>query len=116
MQIPLQITFHGIDHSDAVEERIREKAQKLELACDYITSCRVVIETHHKNSSALRPFHIRIACTLPGTELVVKRDPKDSHVNEDIMVALREAFDGMARQLKDHVARQRGEVKPRVAQ
>ena len=53
MQIPLQITFHGIDHSDAVEERIREKTAKLEQIFDRITSCRVVIEHHHRNSSSL---------------------------------------------------------------
>ena len=29
MQIPLQITFHGVDHSDAVETRIREKVAKV---------------------------------------------------------------------------------------
>ncbi|MBC7908715.1 MAG: HPF/RaiA family ribosome-associated protein, partial [Rhodospirillaceae bacterium] len=41
MQIPLQITFHGIDHSDAAEERVREKVAKLEQFFDRITSCRV---------------------------------------------------------------------------
>jgi len=120
MQIPLQITFHGIDHSDAVEERIRAKAAKLEQLCDRITSCRVVVEHHHKNPSAVHvkgePFHIRIDLTVPGAELIVKRDPKDSHVNEDILVALREAFDSMERQLKDYLARQRGDVKARAAQ
>ncbi len=120
MQIPLQITFHGIDHSDAVEERIREKAAKLEQLFDRITSCRVVIEAHHRNTSSLHrkgePFHIRIDLTLPGTELVVKRDPKDAHVNEDILVALKEAFTNMERQLKDYVMRLRGEVKTRAAQ
>lgn len=120
MQIPLQITFHGIDHSDAVEERIREKAAKLEQLFDRITSCRVVIEAHHRNTSSLHrkgePFHIRIDLTLPGAELVVKRDPKDAHVNEDILVALRDAFENMERQLKDYVARMRGEVKARAAQ
>ena len=30
MQIPVQISFHGIDKSDAVETRIREKVSKLE--------------------------------------------------------------------------------------
>ena len=30
MKIPLQITFRGIPHSDAVEAKIREKADKLE--------------------------------------------------------------------------------------
>ncbi|OIR09030.1 sigma 54 modulation protein / S30EA ribosomal protein [mine drainage metagenome] len=111
MQIPLQITFHGIDHSDVVEERIREKAAKLEQLCDRLTSCRVVVETHHRNTSNLhlkgQPFHITINLALPGAELVVKRDPKDAHVNEDIFVALRDAFDSMERQLKDQLARSR---------
>jgi ribosome-associated translation inhibitor RaiA len=120
MQIPLQITFHGIDHSDAVEERIREKTAKLEQLCDRITSCRVVIEAHHRNTSSLHrkgePFHISINVTVPGAELVVRRDPKDPHVNEDILVALRDAFDTMGRQLKDYATRQRAEVKARAAQ
>lgn len=115
MRIPLQITFHGIDHSDAVEERVREKVGKLEQLYDRITSCRVAIEAHHRNTSNLHhkgePFHIRLDLTLPGTELVVKRDPKDSHVNEDIFVALRDAFQALERQLKEFVARQRGDVK-----
>ena len=120
MQIPLQITFHGVDHSDAIEERIREKAAKLEQVCDRITSCRVVIEVHHRNTSSLHrkgePFHISVDVTVPGAELVVKRDPKDSHVNEDILIALREAFDNMERKLKDYVTRQRVELKARAAQ
>ncbi|MDA8233029.1 MAG: HPF/RaiA family ribosome-associated protein [Magnetospirillum sp.] len=115
MQLPLQVTFHGIDHSEAVEERIREKASKLEQFCDRITSCRVAIEAHHRNSSSLHhkgePFHIRIDLTVPGTELVVTRDPKDSHVNEDIYIALRDAFQAMERQLKEYTARQRGDTK-----
>lgn len=119
MQIPLQITFHGIDHSDAVEERVREKVAKLEQFCDRITSCRVVIEAHHRNTSNLHhkgePFHVRLDVTVPGTELVVKRDPKDSHEHEDVYVALRDAFQAMERQVKDWVARSRGDVKQHAA-
>ena len=115
MQIPLQITFHGIDHSEAVEAKIREKVGKLEQFCDRITSCRVAIESHHRNTSNLHhkgePFHIRIDVTVPGTELVVKRDPKDSHDHEDVFIALRDAFQAMERQVKEFVARQRGDVK-----
>lgn len=120
MQIPVQITFHGVDHSDAVETRVREKVAKLEQLFDRITSCRVVIETHHKNTSNLHrkgvPFHIRIDLTLPGQELVVKRDPKDSHDHEDIYVCLRDAFGAMERQVKEYVDRIHGDVKARVAQ
>jgi len=121
MKIPLQITFHGIDHSKALEERIRDKALKLEQICDRITSCRVVVEPHHRNTSNLHrkgePFHIRINVTVPGAELVAGRDPKDPHVNEDVGVAIRDAFDCMGRQLKDFATRQRGDfIKVRAAQ
>lgn len=115
MQIPLQITFHGIDHSDAVEERVREKVAKLEQFFDRITSCRVAIERSHKNTSSLHQkgedFHVRVDLTVPGSELVVKRD-SDEH--EDIYAALKGAFQAIERQLKEYVARQRGEVKSRA--
>ena len=119
MKIPLQIAFHGIDHSNALEERIREKAAKLDQICERITSCRVVVEAHHKNTSSLHrkgePFHIRINVTLPGAELVAGRDPKDSHINEDVAVALRDAFDCMGRQLKDYKTKNRSDHKLRAA-
>lgn len=115
MQIPLQITFHGIDHSDAVETRIREKVGKLEQFFDRITSCRVAVESSHKNSSNLHhkgdAYHVRVDLTVPGSELVVKRD-SDEH--EDIYAALKGAFQAMERQLKEYVERQRGDVKARA--
>jgi ribosomal subunit interface protein len=120
MQTPLQITFHGLDHSDAIEERIREKAAKLEQIYDRIIGCRVVIEVRHRNANTEHrkgePFHIAIDLSVPGAKLVVKNAPKDSHANEDILVALREAFDNLERQLKDFVTRQRTDVKARAAQ
>ena len=47
-----------------------------------------------------------IDMTVPGTELVVKRE---SH--EDIYVAIRDAFDAARRQLEDYARHQRGDVK-----
>jgi putative sigma-54 modulation protein len=41
MEIPLQISFHGIDHSDALSSAIREKAKKLERYYAHLMSCRV---------------------------------------------------------------------------
>lgn len=117
MQIPLQITFHGIDHSDAAEERVREKVAKLEQFYDRITSCRVTIERHHKNTSGLHQkgedFNIRIELVVPGSDLVVKR-ASDEH--EDIYAALKGSFQAMERQLKEYAERQRGDVKVRPAQ
>lgn len=119
MQIPLQIAFHGLDKSDAIEERVREKVAKLEQFCDRITGCRVVIEVHHKNTSNLHkkgePYHISIFVSVPGDELVVKRDPKDVNVNEDIQIALRDAFQSMERQVRDWTTRQRDRQQKQAA-
>ena len=106
MQIPTQIAFHGIDKSDAVEEKIRERVDKLENYSDRITSCRVVVESHHKSHSNLNtnaaPFHVTIHLAMPGEDLVVRRDPKETKAHEDILIALRDSFDTMERRLKDY--------------
>ena len=45
MPIPLELTLHDIPHSDAVEARIRSKAEKLERFHDRIMSCRIAVES-----------------------------------------------------------------------
>jgi ribosomal subunit interface protein len=112
MQTPVHIAFHGIDKSDAVETRIREKVAKLEQYFDRITTCRVTVERHHRNRSELKikdqPFHVSILLGVPGEDLVVKRDPKDPASlkdHEDIHVAVRDAFDTMERRLREYVRR-----------
>lgn len=103
MEIPVQIVFRDISHSDAVEAKIREKVQKLEQYHNRITSCRVVVEAPHRTHTKGKLYHIRVDLTLPGEEIVVARDPKDHHSHEDIYVAIRDSFEAVRRQLKKHV-------------
>ena len=49
MQIPLQITVRDMEHSEALEARIRSKAQKLEEFFAHIVSCHVVVEMPHRH-------------------------------------------------------------------
>lgn len=113
MQVPVQIAFHGVDHSDAIEERVKEKVAKLEQFCSDIVSCRVTIERHHKNTSNEHrkgePYHVTLDVKVPGDDLIVKRDPKDEALknHEDIGIALRDAFQAMERQVKEYVERRR---------
>ncbi len=113
MQIPVQIAFHGIDKSDAVEKRIRDRVGKLEHFFDRITGCRVVVEAHHKSHSNMNnnaaPFHISVHLSVPGEDLVVRRDPKETKSHEDIHIAIRDTFDTMERRLKDY-ANKRKEI------
>ena len=108
---PLQISFRGFAHSDAVEASIRERAERLARFYDRIMMCRVIVETPHAHHRKGKLYHVRIDLTVPGAEMVVGRDPAAHHAHEDIYVAFRDAFDAMRRQLEDHVRRARGNIK-----
>ena len=107
MNKPLQVLFHGLDRSDAVEDHVREKVTKLEHLFPQITACRVTIALPHQHHQQGKRFDVRIDVSVPGKELVVNRD----HGDEDMYITLRDAFDAAKRQLDDHVRASRGEVK-----
>jgi cold shock CspA family protein/ribosome-associated translation inhibitor RaiA len=108
MQLPLQITARDVELSGAAEADIRTKAAGLDVYYDGIMSCRVVVEGpvrhHHKG-----PYTVRIDLSVPGAELVV-----DRQADEDLYVAIRDAFDAARRRLEDYARRQRGDVKTHI--
>lgn len=106
MQTPLQITIRNVEPSEALETRIRDKAQKLEEFFKHITSCHVVVESPHKHHHQGKQFNVRIDIGVPGNEIVVNRDH-----HEDVYVALRDAFDAAKRQLEDYARITRGDIK-----
>lgn len=106
MKLPVHIQFHGMEHSDALAMSAVEHAHKLDSLAPDIMACRVGIELDQKHKHQGRPFSVHIDLTLPGHELVVNRVQ-----NEDVNVAMREAFDNMKRQLEDVVRKRRGAVK-----
>ncbi len=111
MRSPLQISFRHMGQSDAVEARIRKRADELEKFCDRIMSCRIVVEPAHKHKHKGNLYQIRIDVTVPGKELAVTREPDAHQAHEDIYVSLRDAFDAMRRQLQDYMRVRRGNVK-----
>jgi ribosomal subunit interface protein len=106
MELPVQITSHDFGLSPAIEHEIRERAAKLDAVYDRIVRCRVVVEAPVKHHRRGGPFTVRIDLTIPGSELVVNRQEE-----EDLLAAIREAFDAMRRQLEDYARVQRGTVK-----
>jgi len=107
MQIPLQITVRDMPHSAALDVRIRKKVADLEHFHPRITSCRVTVSESRKHQQQGRQFEVRIDVRVPGrAEIVVNRQH-----DEDVYVALREAFGSVTRQLEDAVREKRGDVK-----
>jgi cold shock CspA family protein/ribosome-associated translation inhibitor RaiA len=112
MQVPLEVSFEDIGHSDAIEARIRQEAEKLEQFYDRITSMRVVVarpqHRHHKGDT----YRIRIHVTVPGAaDIAINRDPAVTGVHEDVYVTIRDAFKAARRRLQDFVRTRQGHVK-----
>ena len=99
MKLPLEITFRNVVRTEAIEERIRSKAAKLDRLYDRITGCRVVVEANHNHHQKGNPYHVRIELSVPGDEIVVSHEkPKPEHT--DLGVALRDSFNAAQRQLQ----------------
>lgn len=129
MKSQMQITFRNVKPSEEIEEWIRTQAAKLETLYNQIMSCRVAVEVPHRHHRQGSPYHIRIDLTVPGGEIVVKREPsltahsrrlgernikKHSEVNishKDLRLAINDAFKSAARRLQDYARRQRGDTK-----
>ena len=105
-QTPLQITTRHMAHSHALTTRVREDVAKLAQFYPHIVSCHVVVEQRDRHQSRGRSFNVRIALSVPGHELVINHDH-----DEDVYVALRDAFASLTRRLEDVARRQRGDVK-----
>jgi ribosome-associated translation inhibitor RaiA len=123
MQTPVEIHFHGIDKSEAVEERVREKVTKLEKHFGRMTRCRVVLEAPHRSPAKPKVFQIKIEMSLPGKQpIVVSHEREGSHASEELRLALRDAFEAALRKVDDVATKmgarsklERGRRRPRPA-
>jgi len=106
MRLPLQVTFRNIPSSEAIEMHIKEKAAKLDRFYDRIMSCRVVVDSTQRRQRQGKLFGVRIDITVPRKELAVTREE-----NEDVYIAVRDAFDAASRRLEEHGRRERGDTK-----
>ena len=106
MELPLQITSRNFKLFEDVETKIRNEAEKLNKFYDRIMRCRVVVESPHRHSRQGKQFHVKIHLTLPGGDMVIKREPR-----EDIKVAIRDSFSAARRKLEDFARKQRGDIK-----
>ena len=111
MQLPIQISFHNVPHSAAVEDEIREYAERLDEFCDRIMSCRVVIDQPHRHHEEGNLYHVRVDITVPGEEIVINREPRQHVAYRDLETAIGATFDQAVRRVQDFVRRQRRDTK-----
>lgn len=107
MQLPIEITVQGIARSEAVENKIRERAEKLNQYSPRILRCEVWINAPHRHHRKGQLYDLRIRLTVPEEELLVDHQPE----RDDVYVAIRESFDAARRQVEDYERRWTGRVK-----
>jgi cold shock CspA family protein len=101
MQVEPQISFHGMAHSPAIEQRVRERIAELEQFHERIVSCHVRIEAPHRHSRHGKIYRVSIDVTVPGEVIAVTNAHELNHAHEDLHVALRDSFNAAARRLED---------------
>jgi len=106
MKLPLEISARDVRLNGETEELIREKAAKLDKLYDQIIGCRVKVDMPHRSQRSGMMYNVRIDITVPGMELIVKREP-----DEDLHVAIVNSFETAQRRIKEYSEKQRGEVK-----
>jgi hypothetical protein len=128
--IPTDVTFQGVEPSDALEADIHERVSWLAHVFPGILRCRVLVAVPHRHHHRGQRFHVRIELTVTGTRpIVVSREPVlhgalkeaggEAHrkstetrsVHRYALAALHDAFDAARRQLEDFARQQRGFVK-----
>jgi len=109
MNAPVEVHFHGIQKSDTVEQRVRDKVAKLEKLSGRMTSCRVVLEATQRSALKPKVYCIKIEIGVPRQRpIVIRHERVGSHASEELTLALREAFEVASRKL-DGLASKRGQ-------
>ena len=111
MDVPLAVHFHNMERSLAIEEHIREKVEKLRHFFSRYLRCQVTVERSRRHHRHGNTYRVSIDMKVPGSELVVSRDPELDHDHEDVYVAVRDAFAIARRQLVEHVDKLHGKAR-----
>ena len=112
MQLPVEISYRGVEKTDEIDNLIRTKAERLDRFCDHITRCDVAVEQPNHAQQSGSPFRVRVDLTVPpGHELVVEEKQNEHEMHEPLTKIINDAFKTMERLVKDLVDRQRHDVK-----
>jgi ribosome-associated translation inhibitor RaiA len=99
----LEIVFHDVDRSPALEDAIRERAAKLEKFADDITSCRVTVQRPHRHHRQGDLHNVLIDVHVAGAEVVAGRPRRRPFARERLRRAQRCVRCGAAATLQDYV-------------
>jgi ribosomal subunit interface protein len=103
MQHPLRITVRGFERSDALDAAVNQRSEKIEQFFPQLIGCEVTIELEEHSKQHGNHYVVKVVLQIPGNDIVI-----DHQRDEDVYVALRDAFEAAQRKLKAVAERQRG--------
>ncbi len=108
MDRPLEVVFRNMKPSAELEADVRAHVARLELLDKHIIGCRVTVEleNHAHKTGDIPQLHIEVE--VPGKNIAVNH--RHEH-GGDVLTSVREAFDAVTRQLREHTARKTLHVK-----
>lgn len=120
MATQVEVQFHGIEKSDAVEQCVREKVARLRKHFSRMTSCRVAVEVPQRTADKPRVYQIKIEIGVPRrSTVVVNHERTGPRAHEELPLAIREAFeaalrkvDGMSAKMGQRSRIERGRRRP----
>ncbi len=117
MNVPLEIVYRNVQKTEELEQGIREKVDKLERICGYMSSCRVAVERNQKFQRSGNPYRVLLEIGVPpGHRLVVDRDHQEHDTHEPLNFVIKDAFAKAERQLKALKSKQHRDVKAHPAE
>ncbi len=108
MAASVRLAVRGMEHSAALDTQVNERCAKLEQFYSRIKGIDVAVELEQHNKLHGNPFKVRIVLEVPGPDIVINHQH-----DEDVYIALRDAFDAATRKLKDLASRVRDESRAR---
>ena len=105
--LPVDVVFRNMQRSDAIQGRIRAKAEELVLFDPGLHACRAVVDLPHRHQKHGDRFRVRLELSVPGAKpLLVEHGPV-----ADLHQAVHDVFETARRRLTSHVQRCRGAIK-----
>jgi cold shock CspA family protein len=112
MAVPAEISFHGLDSSDALRRRIDDQLKRLDRYEDDIIGARIAVEAAHQHGhKTVLEVHVEIS--LEGRTVFAKREAQlpEPMGTRGYYTAVSDAFDAAIRQMDDYLTRRRRDVK-----
>lgn len=106
MPLNPEITIRDVPHSKALETRIRNKINKLASVYSRIMHCDVIVEQYQKHKNQGKLYNVKINITVPESQIVINQP-----IDEDVYVAVRDAFKAATRKVLEYSRKRRGDVK-----